>query len=59
MSRKASFLRSKVRQNIIGEKSKIYKNSKCFGNQKSLNYLQKKYLIMRIGGKMHYLQSIT
>jgi hypothetical protein len=33
------------------------KNLKC--STKSLYYLQKKFLVMRIGGKMQYLQPIT
>jgi hypothetical protein len=52
----ASFRGSKVRQKKILEKSNIYKNSQNAIKIKKLpNYLQKKSLGMRIGGKMHYL----
>jgi hypothetical protein len=38
----------------------LHKLLKCFkSHQKSTKYPYKKWLIMRIGGKMHYLQSIT
>jgi hypothetical protein len=56
----ASFRGSKLRNKIIREKSKIYKYSQnAIKIKKSLNYLQKKCLVMRIGWKMHYLQPIT
>jgi hypothetical protein len=39
---------------------KFYKNSQnAIKIKKSLNYLKKKCLIIRFGGKMHYLQAIT
>jgi hypothetical protein len=45
-----------VTQQIIREKFKIYKNSQItIKIKKLLNYLQIKFLVMEIGGNMHYL----
>jgi hypothetical protein len=52
----ALFRESKVRPKKIREKSKKYKNSQnAIEIIKSQNYFQKKCLVMRISGKMHYL----
>jgi hypothetical protein len=51
----APFRGPKVRLKKILEKSNIYKNSQnAIKNKKLLNYLQKKGVVMRIDGKMHY-----
>jgi threonine dehydratase len=52
----ASFLGSKVRQKLICEKLKIYKNSpNALKTIKTLkNNLKKMCIVIRIGGKMHY-----
>jgi hypothetical protein len=53
----ASFLRSKVRQKIICEKSKIYKNWKCSKDlKKNTKFSSKKCLVMAIGGKIWQCQ---
>jgi hypothetical protein len=46
----ASFRGSNIRNKIIREKSKIYKNyQNAIKIKKSPNYLQKNFLVMRIG----------